>query len=219
MASRASEAPGRLEVKTGEEPTLLPGISQRSFLDDRTRQVYHRDSPKNAMSTNKRRHTWQIQVDAKFHTIQLECLMLGQRELTVDGQSLYEGRCNFSKFAFGPFKLPGDSEGVHEFKVEQATWAGNEYNLLIDGEKFNELAPAAGRTPSAKYSHMRLEGSENIVARLDMDSSPLNAAMPRRKSNPDIFNPGLAGPSVPSSFPSLPRPRRRSNPDIRSPNW
>merc|ERR1712137_93617 len=80
-------------------------------------------------------------------------------------------------------------------------------------------APAAGRTPSAKYSHMRLEGSENIVARLDMDSSPINAAMPRRKSNPDIFNPGLAASSVPSGFPQLPRPRRRSNPDIRNPNW
>lgn len=221
----SSEGPaegGRLEVQTeeGEEeprPVLLPGISSRSFLDDKTRQVYQRDSPTHSMSTSKRRHTWQVQEKGKFHNIQLETSLLGHRELTVDGQSLYEGRVSFSKFSFGPFKLPGESEASsHDFKIEQTSWAGNEYILLIDGEKFDTLPPVAGRTPSARYSHMRLQGSDNIVARLDTDSSPCMTAMPRRKSNPDISQ-GMPG-GVASGFPLIPK-RRRSNPDISNPNF
>jgi len=168
------------------------------------------------MNTNKRRHTWQVQEKGKFHTIQLETSLLGHRELTVDGQSLYEGRVSFSKFSFGPFKLPGEAEvSSHEFKIEQTSWAGNEYILLIDGEKFDTLPPVAGRTPSARYSHMRLQGSDNIVARLTTDHSPCLSAMPRRKSNPDISQfPGGVG----SAFPPMQR-RRRSNPDISNPNF
>merc|ERR1712007_388768 len=124
------------------------------------------------------------------------------------------GRVSFSKFSFGPFKLPGESEASQDFKIEQTSWAGNEYILLIDGEKFDTLPPVAGRTP-ARYSHMRLQGSDNIVARLDTDSSPCHTTMPRRKSNPDISQfPG----GIPSGFTQIPR-RRRSNPDISNPNF